>query len=183
MAIALLHRVPQFRDNVEMVENGLGKHNPKLLTLSTLVTATQHMFPSLQSKKDLEPFIDWATTFWAAVASILPDDPWQIKNKQERVTQRQESVAVSAIVFQALGMLARDLFLEGVPAENLVKWLSRLEEIDWRRGNGFWRERGVTQVGATGEPMMSNTKTTVDACHRVLREFVGVVPMDGVFDS
>ncbi|GAB1540105.1 hypothetical protein NUACC21_27740 [Scytonema sp. NUACC21] len=166
-----------------MVENGLGKHNPKLLTLSTLVTATQHMFPSLQSKKDLEPFIDWATTFWAAVASILPDDPWQIKNKQERVTQRQESVAVSAIVFQALGMLARDLFLEGVPAENLVKWLSRLEEIDWRRGNGFWRERGVTQVGATGEPMMSNTKTTVDACHRVLREFVGVVPMDGVFDS
>jgi hypothetical protein len=38
---------------VETVENGLGKHNPKLLTLSTLVTATQRMFPSLKSVSDL----------------------------------------------------------------------------------------------------------------------------------
>ncbi len=36
----LLKRVPHFRNNIEMVENGLGKHNPKLLTLATLVTAT-----------------------------------------------------------------------------------------------------------------------------------------------
>ncbi|WP_243147317.1 hypothetical protein [Scytonema sp. UIC 10036] len=36
------------------------------------------------------------------------------------------SVWAGAVVFQALGMLARDLFLEGVPAENLVKWLSRV---------------------------------------------------------
>jgi hypothetical protein len=28
----LLDRVPQFRNNVEMVENGLGTHNPKLMT-------------------------------------------------------------------------------------------------------------------------------------------------------
>lgn len=170
----LLNRVPQFRNNVEMVENGLGKHNPKLLTLSTLVTATQHMFPNLKSKKDLEPRIDWAATFWAAAASILPNDPWRIKSKEERAAQRQESLAVTAVVFQALGMLARDLYLEGVPEEDFVKWLARLQEIDWRRENELWRERGVTQVGAQGEPIVSNTRTTVDACHRVLREFVGI---------
>jgi DNA-sulfur modification-associated len=60
----------------------------------------------------------------------------------------------------------------GDAPENLVKWLSRLGEIDWCKGNKFWLERGVTQVGATGEPIMSNTKTTVDACHKVLRENV-----------
>lgn len=163
-----------------MVENGLGKHNPKLLTLSTLVTATKYMFPNLKSKKDLEPRIDWAATFWAASASVLPNDPWRIQSKEQRIQQRQESLAVTAVVFQALGILARELFLEGVPSEEIVKWLGRLREIDWRRSNELWRDRGVTQVGAQGEPIISNTKTTVDACHRVLREFVGVAPMSGI---
>jgi DGQHR domain-containing protein len=176
----LICRVPQFRDNVEAVENNLSKHNPRLLTLSTLVTATQRMFPNLKSETDLEPMIDWATTFWAATASIIPNEPWKIMNKQERATQRIELLAVSAVVFQALGMLAHDLLLERVPAEGLVKWLGRLEEIDWQRDSQLWRERGVTQVGASGEPIISNTKTTVDACHRVLREFVGVVPISSV---
>jgi DNA sulfur modification protein DndB len=176
----LIKRVPQFRNNVEMVENGLGKHNPKLMTLSTLVTATRHMFPNLKSKKDLEPRTDWAATFWAATASVLPNDPWRARSKEERSVQRQESLAVSAVVFQALGMLARELYLEGIPEEELVKWLARLQEIDWRRSNELWRERGVTQVGATGEPIISNTKTTVDACHKVLREFVGIAPVSGV---
>ncbi len=175
----LLKRVPQFRDNVEMVENSLGKHNSKLLTLSTLVTATKHMFPNLNSQKDLEARIEWAATFWAAAASVLPDDPWRIKSKEERAIQRQESLTVSAVVLQALGMLARDLFLEGVAAENLVKWLVRLGEIDWRKGNELWLKQGVTQVGATGEAIISNTKTTVDACHRLLQEFVGIVPVSG----
>jgi DNA sulfur modification protein DndB len=30
------------------------------------------------------------------------------------------------------------------------------------------------------KPIISNTKTTVDACHRVLREFVGIVPVSSV---
>ncbi len=175
----LIKRVPQFRNNVEMVENSLGKHNPKLMTFSTLVTATHHMFPNLKSKKDLEPRIDWAATFWATTASVLPNDPWRAKSKEERSVQRQELLAVSAVVFQALGMLARELYLEGVPEEELVKWLARLQEIDWRRSNELWRERGVTQVGATVEPIISNTKTTVDACYKVLREFVGIATVCG----
>lgn len=176
----LSERVPQFRNNVEAVENSLGKYNPKLLTLSTLVTATQHMFPNLKSTKDIESLTDWAATFWIAAASVLPDDPWRTTSKEERRQQRQQSLAVSAVVFQALGMLARELYLEGVPEEKLVKWLTRLQEVDWRRSNELWRERGVTQVGSTGELIISNTKTTVDACHKVLREFVGIAPVSGV---
>ena len=80
----LCKRVPQFRANIETVENGLGKHNPKLMTLSTLVTATQHMYPRLTAKEPLEDKIDWAMTFWAAAASALPDNPWQILSKVER---------------------------------------------------------------------------------------------------
>ena len=173
----LLQQVPQFRDNVEKVENGLGSSNPKLLTLSTLVTATKYMFPNFKSKKDLKPKIDWAVTFWIATASTFADDPWRIKSKEERFRQRQESLAVSAVVFQALGMLARDLYQESVPAPDLLRWLARLEEIDWRRKNKFWLEHGVTQIGATGDPIVSNTKTTVNACHKVLREFIGVTPL------
>lgn len=177
IAKELVCRVAQFLDNVEMVENSLGKHNPKLLTLSTLVAATKYMFPNLKSKKDLEQMIDWAIAFWTAAAGILPDDPWRTQSKEERAIQRQESLAVSAVVFQALGMLARDLYLEGVPAEELVNWLGRLQEIDWQRENELWRERGVTHVGAQEGAIISNTKTIVDACHRVLREFIGIAPI------
>lgn len=182
IAKELLQRVPHFRDNVEMVENCLGKHNPKLLTLATLVAATQHMFPHLHScvQENLEPLIDWAATFWMAAANTLPQEPWRIKNKQERAAQRQESLAVSAPLFQALGMLAHDLYQEGIPAENLAQWLSRLQEIDWKRDNQLWRDRGITQVGGQGEAIIPNTKTTISACHKVLREFVGVTPISGV---
>ncbi|HEY9697668.1 MAG TPA: DNA sulfur modification protein DndB [Trichocoleus sp.] len=176
IARVLLDLVPQFSNNVEMVENGLGKHNPKLMTFSTLVTATQHMFPNLRSRNNLESRSDWATTFWTVVASTLPDNPWRVVSKKERDRQRQETLTVTAVVIQALGLVARDLYVEGVPDEDLMKRLSRLREINWHREDPFWRERGVTQTGAKGDPIIQNTRTTVDACHRVLREFVGVVP-------
>lgn len=174
LAKHLLKLVPQFRDNVEMVENGLGKHNPRLVTLATLVAATGHMFPHLKSKENLEVLTDWGATFWTAAASVLPDKPWAIKSKEERAVQRLKSLTVSAPVFQALGMLGHDLYQEDVPAEHLITWLNQLQKIDWRRDNEFWHERGVTQVGAQGEAIISNTKTTISNCHRVLREFVGI---------
>lgn len=172
----LLDRVPQFRNNVEMVENGLGTHNPKLMTFSTLVTATQHMYPNLRSKKDLEARSDWATAFWIAAALALPNDPWKVVSKKERDRQRQEDLTVTGVAIQALGLIARDLYTEGVPIENLFKRLSRLKDINWQREEPLWRERGVTQIGAKGAPIVQNTRTTVDACHRVLREFLGIVP-------
>jgi DGQHR domain-containing protein len=180
IAKELQQRVSHFSDNVEMVENSLGKHNPKLLTLATLVAATQHMFPHLQknAQENLEPLIDWAATFWIAAARTFPQELWKIKSKQERAIQRLESLAISAIMFQALGMLGHDLYKEGVPADHLVRWLNRLKEIDWRRDHEFWRERGVTQLGGQGEAIIQNTKTTVSNCHRVLQEVVGIAPMD-----
>lgn len=182
IAKELVQRVSQFQNNVEMIDSSLGKHNPKLLTLATLVAATQHMFSHLQKDADenLEPLINWAATFWIAAANNLPQEPWTIKNKQERGAQRLESLTVSAPVFQALGILGRDLYQESVPAENLGQWLKSLKKIDWRRDNEFWKERGVTQLGAQGEAIIPNTKTTVSNCHRVLREFVGIAPMDVV---
>ncbi|WP_200892329.1 DNA sulfur modification protein DndB [Aliterella atlantica] len=180
IAKELLQRVPQFRNNVETIENSLGSHNPKLLTLSTLVIATKYMFPNLKSKKDLELKIDWATTFWAAAASTLNDDPWQIKTKAERCQQRQETLLVSAVIFQSLGMLAHNLYQEDVPGEDLIKWLRNLQNLDWRRQNKFWLERGLVQVGTTGEPIISNTKITVNICYKILQEFVGVAPVSGL---
>lgn len=177
IAKELLQRVPQFCNNVEQVENGLNQHNSKLMTLSTLVTATKYMFPHLKSKNNLESYIDWAYSFWVAAANNFPDNAWELKNTEERSQQRKESIAVSAVVFQAMGMLARELYQENVAAENLARWLVKLRKIDWQRKNQFWLERGVTQIGAAEESIISNTKTTVNACHKVLQEFVGVAAL------
>lgn len=180
IAKAVIRRVPQFHNNVETVENGLGKHNPKLMTLSTFVTATGHMFPNLNSPEGLEPSIDWATTFWTVAANSFPDNPWRVMDKAERRHQRETSLVGTAVVIQALGLLARDLYIEEVAGEDLATWLGRLRELDWRRSSEFWRERGVTQLGSKGEPIIQNTRTTVNLCHQVLRVQIGVSIPGGV---
>jgi DNA sulfur modification protein DndB len=180
IAREICRRVPQFRGNIETVENGLGKHNPKLMTLSTLVTSTQHMFPHLRAEDALEPFADWAITFWAAAASALPGDPWCVLSKEERKQQREESIVGAAIVFQALGFIGRDLFTDGVPVENLVQWLSNLSDINWDKQDDMWLQRGVIQLNAKGLRIIQNTRTTVNSCHLVLRELLGVTPEEGV---
>ena len=139
---ALLECVPYFSDNVEIVDNGLGRHNPKLLTLSTLVSANKHLFPHLKPTEHLQPKIDWTAAFWNAAAKSLPNDPWQQITKEERQQQRKEFLSVHAVFFQALGMLARDLYEENIDREELHQWLARLQEIDWRRENELWRDRG-----------------------------------------
>lgn len=161
----LLGQVPQFDNNVEMVESSLGKHNSKLITFSTLVRATQSMFPNLKTEEDLELKTDWAVAFWSAAASILPNDAWRISNKEERTVQKKKYIFVTAIFFQALGRLAHDLYLEGIAKESLLDWLTNLQNINWGKENELWRVRSVTQVGATGEPIVQNTNSTVDACH------------------
>jgi len=63
--------------------------------------------------------------------------------------------------------------------QNLLHFRFESAKVDWRRENKFWIERGVTQMGAQGNPIISNTRTTIDACHRVLREFTGVAELTG----
>jgi DGQHR domain-containing protein len=175
IAKSLLKEVPCFKDNVETHENGLGKHNPKLLTLSTLVAATQHMFPRLKKNEDLVPLTAWAISFWKSAARHLAES-WQPTAPDARNAQRSESLAVSAVVFQALGLIANDLRVEGAPLDNLPQWLSGIKQVDWRRTNPLWQQYGILQPGSNGELIISNTRTTVQSAHRLLQEFVGLVP-------
>lgn len=173
----LMKRVPQFRNNVETVANTLGKQNPKLLTLSTLVTATKYMFPNIKSQENLELITDWAATFWAAVASQLPNNPWKVTSQPQRQKQRDNSLVVSGVVFQALGILGHDFYQQGTPTANLVKWLEKLSKINWEKNNNLWKEKGVTQIGNREGLIVPNTKTTVQNCYKVLKEFTGAAPI------
>ncbi|MBD2101023.1 DNA sulfur modification protein DndB [Leptolyngbya sp. FACHB-261] len=178
IAKSLIERVPSFCNNVEMFENGLGRNNAKLLTFSTLVKATQHMFPGLTSDDGLELRTYWATCFWTATARSLLGDPWEIQSSSKRIKQRQQSLLGSAVIFQALGLLAYDLQLEGISAGNLPQWLFRLGEMDWSRENALWQLHGVTTIGSQGVPILQNTKTSIDAAHRILRDFIGLALMN-----
>jgi DNA sulfur modification protein DndB len=138
------------------------------------------MYPRLNANDSLEQKIDWAMTFWAAAASALPDNPWRVISKIERKQQREDSIVGAAVVFQALGLVGRDLFNEGVSSENLVKWLAYLAEISWDKEEDIWLQRGVVQLNAKGARIIQNTRTTVDSCYHVLRELLGVTPKEGV---
>ena len=71
IAKELMIQVPQFQDNIETVENSLSTSNPKVMTLSTLVSATQHMFPHLNSQEKLPELTSWAAVFWQATSQAL----------------------------------------------------------------------------------------------------------------
>ena len=170
----LLETVPQFQNNVETVENGLGTQNPKLLTLSTLVTAVQFSFPTLKSDEDLTAKTAWLTQFWQTAANTLPQNPWRLVSSTERQNQRQQDITVSAVLFQALGMIANDLYQETIQPEQFHHYLNPLTHLDWQKDNHFWLERGVTQIGTRGKPIISNTRTTVKLCYQVLKEHLGI---------
>ncbi|MEG3438297.1 DNA sulfur modification protein DndB [Pannus brasiliensis CCIBt3594] len=174
IAKALMQRVSCFRDNIEQIERGLGSKNSKLITLSTLVTATRYMFPNLKNNHQFEFKLEWAVHFWETISKIFPNDPWQLKDLEEQRQQRKSSLLVSAVLFQALGMLGHDLLVEGVSPDELIKWLNRLQEVDWHRIHPLWLNKGITQPGVKGEVIISNTKTTVELCHQALREFIGL---------
>jgi len=175
IAKQLIENISQFQNNVETVENGLGTQNPKLLTLSTLVTAVQFSFPNLKSQDEQTTKTQWLINFWAITANILPNNPWQQTLISERQTQRQQQITVSAVFFQALGMIAHDLYQENITVEQLNHYLNPLKMLDWNKENRFWLERGVTQIGTTGKPIISNTRTTVKLCYQVLKEQLGLI--------
>jgi DNA sulfur modification protein DndB len=175
IAKQLMQKVEQFQDNVETVENGLGTNNPKLLTLSTLVTATKFMFPYLKKIDEIDQEGEWAITFWSQVAEILEDNPWQTMPIAERCCQRKKTIVISAIFFQALGILGHDFWTENISALELANYLGQLNTLNWDKNNTFWLEKGVTQVGAKDTPIISNTRTTVNLCYQTLKEYIGLV--------
>ncbi|MEB3309553.1 MAG: DNA sulfur modification protein DndB [Snowella sp.] len=175
IAKQLIDQIPQFQNNVEAVENSLGNQNPKLLTLSTLVTAIQFNFPNLKTQDELPDKIEWSIDFWTTIANTLPADPWRQASTAERQTQRQQQITVSAVLFQALGMIAHDLYQEKVMTEQLGHYLNPLKTLDWNKENRFWLDRGVTQIGTTGKPIISNTRTTVKLFYQVLKEHLGLI--------
>jgi len=170
----LIEQIPQFQENVENVENGLGANNPKLLTLSTLVTAIQFTFPTLKPQEDLTDKTKWLIAFWTAIANTLPNDPWRQTAIAERNSQRQKEITVSAVFFQALGLIAHDLYQDKILCHQLNHYLEQLKNLDFHKENRFWLEKGVTQIGTKGKPIISNTRTTVKLCYQVIREHLGI---------
>lgn len=170
----LMVTVSQFQDNVEMIESGLGKYNPKLLTLSTLVTATKFMFPHLQATSNLENFKQWASQFWQQAAQSFADDPWQPTTIEIRHHQRKNTIHTSSVLFQALGLIAHDLYKTPVTPQELRQYLRNLNKLDWQKNNHFWLDRGVTQLGTKEIPIISNTRNTVNLCHQTLRDCLGI---------
>ncbi len=177
LAKALAEQVPAFQGLVEYHSSTVTES--KLLTLSTLGTATQAMFPGLeQGQGALDDYQAYATAFWTAAAGALPGQPWS-GDRGVRAALQQESLVCAAILFQALGRLAHNLWQhEQVPAEDLALWLTPLGAIDWRRANPEWVRLGIAQNGANGV-IVSNTKTTVSALHRYLQTMTGVTTETG----
>ncbi|MFN9175628.1 MAG: DNA sulfur modification protein DndB [Synechocystis sp.] len=172
----LAETIPQFEENIEYIQNGLGTHNPKLLTLSTLVTALQFIFPHLKNPDNLENYYQWSTQYWQLIADSLTDNPWQPYPLDRRKQQRQKDLRVSAVFFQAIGMIGQDFYQQELEFDAIQTRIKQLNQLDWDKDNRFWLDKGVTQIGTKNKPIVSNTRTTIKLCYQVLREQLELIP-------
>jgi len=168
-------------DAVEWIESQWSGDSAKnLLTFSTLVSATELMFPGLVTQSDLsdselEPYLEWATQFWEAVEVNLLESPWQFQPPEERQRLRDQTLCCNAVFFKALGKLANDLRQEDGDISQLEPRLGVLRSINWSRANPLWRSIGVVAHGASEMGLISNTNPTVENLHRYLRHQVNCV--------
>lgn len=176
----LAETIPQFAENIEYIQNGLGTHNPKLLTLSTLVTALQFTFPHLKNPDNLENYYQWSTQYWQLIADSLTDNPWQPYSLDRRKQQRQKDLRVSAVFFQAIGMIGQDFYQQELEFDAIQTLIKQLNQLDWDKDNRFWLDKGVTQIGTKNKPIISNTRTTIKLCYQVLREQLDLIPQPAI---
>jgi DGQHR domain-containing protein len=168
IAKGVVDAVPQFSGYIEAVENNLSKRNRCLMTLSTLVKATEYMFGK-EISEPLQDYVDWAAHFWSACARHIGQ--WEPQEFQARARIREESLSSQAVIFQALGMVARELVAQGLHQRMLEERLASLSEVDWRRSCPAWHYHGIVQPGRNG-PQISNTHNTIQAAFRFLKQVV-----------
>ncbi len=141
LARLVVMRSPCFHDIVEMERSSLSARSRRLLTLSSIYTATGELLDAIKLA-DQDHAASVAIEFWEEVAQQFPD--WQLV-REKKVSAgdiRADYLHTHGIVLQALGMVGNHLLREH--SGDWKKRLKGLRKIDWSRKNGaLWEGRAT----------------------------------------
>lgn len=131
--LAMMEKVPAFRELTEKEKTSLEAKSTKLFTLAALYDANVELLKGHQ-QGDIMKNAELLVTYWSEVAKHMPDWNDVLGKHRLAVELRQEKISSHSTVLRALGGLGSDLM-------NQPGWQDRLdalEMIDWSKKNPEW---------------------------------------------
>lgn len=144
--LAMIERVPVFRELTDKENISLGVKSTKLFTLAALYDASAELLKG-REKNDIEANARLLVDYWTAVANRMPDWKKVLNGQKLALELRQEKISSHSTVLRALGGLGLDL----ISADGWQDKLAALEVIEWSKKNPEWEG-----VCVSGNSVLSN---------------------------
>jgi len=137
----LVDRIDVFRDLCETEKTSISNRSTKLITLSAVYTATRILLRELEFDS-IDERVDAAVGFWSKVVDHMPD--WQ--QARDRVVRsaelRRDFIHPYGLALSSIARVG-NVLLRDHP-RSWEKTLSKLESLDWSRGNtDQWEGRAL----------------------------------------
>ena len=131
--LAMIEKVPVFKELTEKEKVSLETKSTKLFTLAALYDANVELLKG-HDKQDIVANAGLLTDYWTEVAQHMPDWSKVLTGQKLAIELRQEKISSHSTVLRALGGLGVDLLASS-------EWqaaLKGLENIDWSKKNPEW---------------------------------------------
>ena len=134
--------VEGFKEMTEMEKSSISNRSTKLFTLSGIKYASRALLRKGKRDEISQEERIFATEFWTAVVSNMPD--WSLAKKRKVASSdlRQNFIHAHGVALQAIGTAGADLV-----ATHPNAWkarLKKLQTIDWSRSNEtLWEGRAM----------------------------------------
>jgi DNA sulfur modification protein DndB len=132
--LAMMEKVPIFKELTEKEKVSLEVKSTKLFTLAALYDANVELLKG-HDKHDIVANAALLTDYWTEVAKHMPDWTKVLSGTKLAIEVRQEKISSHSTVLRALGGLGVDLLGS---AADWKAALSGLEAIDWSKKNPEW---------------------------------------------
>jgi DNA sulfur modification protein DndB len=131
--LAMIEKVPVFKELTEKEKVSLETKSTKLFTLAALYDANVELLKG-HDKHDIMANAALLTDYWNEVSKHMPDWSKVLSGQKLAIELRQERISSHSTVLRALGGLGVDLLAS-------AEWnvaLAGLENIDWSKKNPEW---------------------------------------------
>lgn len=119
---------------IDVRKNNISKNDMEhIVSFNTLKTSIDESFPSIKNELEEKEIYMFLSSFFNELFCLFP----YMKNGEERILIKEESLECEDIMFHAYISLAEDLYMK----RKSGKWkeeLKALEEIDFSKSNSIW---------------------------------------------
>jgi DNA sulfur modification protein DndB len=131
--LAVIEKVPVFRELTDKESVSLSVKSTKLFTLAALYDANVELLKG-REKQDIITNANLLTDYWNEIAAHMPDWMKVLNGQKLALELRQEKIVSHSTVLRALGGLGVDI----IDRPDWQAQLAALATIDWSKKNPEW---------------------------------------------